>query len=252
MEHTSDIVVLPVESDLTVLTAPRLRHDLDALIDGGCKRIILNMGKATYIDSAGMATILLEIRKMRAAGGLLSLINVSKPAYHSLRRVRVVDFAPVIPADTTRQVPELDPRVEPLWRRVLCSDADHMHETRQRVEHLLENTMLTADEAFDMTLACGEALGNAFDHTDSRYTLVTVSCYPDRVTLDITDTGKGYQLKAGEEPKTTSGSMLERGRGIKLMRLLADEVTISLKSSGKGTQVRLVKMLDQVPESAQQ
>ena len=77
MEHTSDIVVLPVESDLTVLTAPRLRHDLDALIDGGCKRIILNMGKATYIDSAGMATILLEIRKMRAAGGLLSRINVS-------------------------------------------------------------------------------------------------------------------------------------------------------------------------------
>jgi hypothetical protein len=36
------------------------------------------------------------------------------------------------------------------------------------------------------------------------------------------------------------------------MRLLADEVTISLKSSGKGTQVRLVKMLDQAPESAQQ
>lgn len=249
MQHNSDIAVIPVEDDLTVLTAPRLRHELDALIEGGCRRIILNMGKADYIDSAGMATILLEIRKMRSAGGLLSLMNVSKTAYQALRRVRVVDFAPVTPIDTARQVPELDPRIEPLWRRVLCCDAEHMSDTRRRVEHLLRKTPLTSDEAFDMTLACGEALGNAFDHTDTAVTLVTVSCYPDRVSLEVTDTGKGYQLGSCEEPKSTSGSALERGRGIKLMRLLADEVTISLKSSGSGTSVTLVKMLEPAAEA---
>ncbi len=250
MQHNSDIAVIPVEADLTVVTAPQLRRELDSLIDGGCKRIILNMGKADFIDSAGMATILLEIRKMRAAGGLLSLMNVTNTAYRALQRVRLVDFVPVTPADTARQVPELDPRVEPIWRRVLSSDAEHMSETRRRVESLLQKTPLTADEAFDMTLACGEAMGNAFDHTDSAFSLVTVTYYPDRVSLEIADTGKGYRLKSGEEPHSTTDKGLERGRGIKLMRLLADEVTISLKSSGKGTSVRLVKMLDTAPKEA--
>ena len=36
---------------------------------------------------------------------------------------------------------------------------------------------------------------------------------------------------------------VERGRGIKLMRLLADSVSIHLKRSGQGTVVRLVKLL---------
>ena len=36
----------------------------------------------------------------------------------------------------------------------------------------------------------------------------------------------------------------ERGRGIKLMRLLVDDVDIRPKPSGKGTVVRLVKLVD--------
>ncbi|MBF4803513.1 MAG: anti-anti-sigma factor, partial [Lancefieldella parvula] len=39
------------------------------------------------------------------------------------------------------------------------------------------------------------------------------------------------------------GQFAERGRGVKLMRLLMDAVSIQEKPSGNGTIVRLVKMM---------
>ena len=55
----------------------------------------------------------------------------------------------------------------------------------------------------------------------------------------------GAAADAGED------SFAERGRGIKLMRLLADSVTIGPKTSGSGTVVRLVKMYSAQPAGAE-
>jgi serine/threonine-protein kinase RsbW len=64
------------------------------------------------------------------------------------------------------------------------------------------------------------------------------------VIVQVSDNGCGYQLRANEKPKTPTDMKLERGRGIKLMRMLADEVSISMKSGGKGTAVSLTKMIE--------
>ena len=53
----------------------------------------------------------------------------------------------------------------------------------------------------------------------------------------------GFELSEDEEPEDV-GPNAERGRGIRLMRLLADSVSISRKHTGEGTVVRLVKLLD--------
>ena len=45
MSLIPDITLLPVEGDLDVTSAPRLKIALDDLIDGGCRRVILNMAK---------------------------------------------------------------------------------------------------------------------------------------------------------------------------------------------------------------
>ena len=66
--------------------------------------------------------------------------------------------------------------------------------------------------------------------------------YPDRAIVDVSDCGAGFELASDEEP-VSSVDAVERGRGIKLMRLLADSVSIHLKRSGQGTVVRLVKLL---------
>lgn len=243
MPERVNIAIVPVEGDLDVTTVPAVRRRIDALVGHGCRRVFLNMADASYVDSAGMGLILSELRRMRGLGGLLSLSNVSAQLYQALLRLRVLDLMPVERRGARRSVDELPAAALPQWRTTFRADAATLADARERVGRLLARTSLTSDEVFDMKLASGEALGNAVDHTCGDGVLVTVAAYPDRVAVDVTDCGSGFELAAGEEPPE-AGPLAERGRGIRLMRLLADAVSISRKSAGAGTVVHLVKLLD--------
>lgn len=258
MQNMPDIALVPIDSDLDVTTVRAVRRTVDRLIDGGCRRIILNMLGASYVDSAGMALIFRSIRRMRAMGGLVSITNASERVLRSLRIARVVDFAPVSGRGPRPVVSELDPKVQPLWRVAVRIDPTDLAETRTRVGGLLRRLPFTDDQMFDMTLAVGEAMGNAVDHTDGSCAQVTVSAFPDRAVIDVTDCGCGYAAPprmptsvtgqgplAGQGPFPEQDSFAERGRGVRMMRLLADSVTITPKPSGVGTLVRLVKLVEE-------
>lgn len=244
MRTQTDILMLPVEGDLDVSTVPALRAMLERHVARGCRRVILNLANVSYVDSMGMGLILTLARRMRDRQGLLSLVNVCPQVYRMLCICRLVDFIPVSGAGPKPPIPALDPTVRPIWHATMRVDARHMDVVRKKVERMLRHTGLTPDEAFDLTLACGEALGNAVDHTCAQGVLLGGSVYPDRVVLEVTDCGEGFELAADEEPpEGTNVRDLERGRGIRLMRLLADSVEIARKPSGEGTVVRLVKLL---------
>ena len=237
-----NIALVPVEGDLDVTTVPAVRQRIDRLVSRGCRRIFLNLADASYVDSAGMGLILTELRQMRSKGGLLSLMNVSDQAYRALRRMRVLDLMPVRRTGPHVLPANLDLGVLPQRRMTFRVDEGSLSDARARVADLLGELPLTPDEVFDMTLAVGEALGNAVDHTCAGGVLVTVADYPDRVCVEVSDCGCGFELAEDEEPPE-AGPCAERGRGIRLMRLLADSVTISRKASGEGTVVRLVKLV---------
>lgn len=252
MHETADILVIPVEGDLDVTMVGRLRGYLKKRVDAGCRRIIFNLANTARVDSLGMSLILATSRYVRKAGGLLSLVNVSPQVYRSLCICRLVDFIPVSGSAPKPPIPALDPAVRPLWRATMRVDPAKLCQARGRMEELLGKVSgLTPDELFDLTLAGGEALGNAVDHTCAEGVLLTVSVYPDRAVVEVSDCGEGFDpkdcqcLQEGEED---SGLALERGRGIKLMRLLADSVEIAPKPSGKGCVVRLVKMVTPVAQ----
>ena len=111
-----------------------------------------------------------------------------------------------------------------------------------RVEQLVSRMPFSADEVFDLTLAVGEAMGNAVDHTDGRDALVSVTSYPDRVVVDVTDCGEGFEVETLEDVPM-AGETDERGRGIRLMHLLVDSVSIERRAHGRGTRVRIVKLV---------
>lgn len=249
MSSMANIAIVSVAGDLDVSTVPTVRGRIDRLVSQGCRRIFLNMARASYVDSAGMGLILTELRRMRGMGGLISLVNVSPQAYQALRRMRMLDYMPVVRAGERRAVTALDPTVLPSWRTTFRVEPGALDEARGRLADLLGSLPFSADEVFDMTLASGEALGNAVDHTCGGGVLATVAAYPDRVTVEIADCGAGFELTEDEEPPK-AGPCAERGRGIRLMRLLADSVTIAHKSTGDGTVVRLVKLFGTSPSHA--
>ncbi len=241
MATISNIAQVNVDGDLDVRSVPGVRRTLDGLIDSGCRRVVLNMGRAAYADSAGMGLILSELRRMRDVGGLLSLTNVSDRVYQSLCRMRMADFVPVERAGVTNEVPELPAGALPVWRTTFRVDAEQLDRSRRRLEQLLSGLPLSENGLFDLNLASGEAVGNAVDHTCAEGVLVTVAAYTDRVVVDVADCGEGIDGACLDSDEATR-PFSERGRGLKLMRLLADSVTISPKSTGEGTVVRLVKM----------
>lgn len=239
-----NIALVPVEGDLDVTTVPAVRARIERVVAGGCRRVFVNMADARYVDSAGLGLILTEVRRLRSVGGLLSLINVSSQAYQALRRMRVLDHLPVTRSEARRTPTPLDPTVLPNWRMTFRVRPTDLAAARNRARALLAELPLTPDQVFDMTLATGEALGNAVDHTCGGGVLLTMAAYPDRVSVEVVDCGEGFEVADDEEPPE-AGPLAERGRGIRLMRLLADSVSIERKTSGEGTVVRLVKLFSE-------
>ena len=63
--------------------------------------------------------------------------------------------------------------------------------------------------------------------------------------IEVVDRGVGYSIDGSSEPVTTE----ERGRGIKLMRMLVDNVEVARRTDGAGTSVRMVKLFSGALES---
>ncbi len=238
MRRSSNIALVPVYGDLTSRTVPAVRGVINSLVEHGTQRIVLNMADVMAIDSSGMALILGAIRQMRDCGGLLSLINVEPHVLKRLRIARVVDLVPVSPADGRKDVPELSPSALPMWSTTLPVKGCNLQAARRRVAELAERLPFSSDEVFDLTLAVGEALGNACDHTSGKGILATVSAYSDRIVVEVVDRGEGF-----DATEATESSNIERGRGISLMELLVDSVRISRRPGGNGTIVRLEKLI---------
>ena len=239
MAGSSNIALVPVEGDLDVTSVASLRQTLDALINSGCQRIVLNLSATSYMDSAGIGLVVGSVRRMRARGGLLSLTNVCPEVMRALSIARLVDFIPVSGAGSHPDIPELDPSALPLWRTVLRIDPRNLTATRKHVGELIDRMRFSRDDAFDLGLAVGEAMGNAVDHAEG-CSLVDVACFADRAVIEVSDCGDGFTPGDVSLPAVETA---ERGRGIALMRLLADSVTIAPKPSGTGTVVRIVKLL---------
>lgn len=254
MIPSSDILVLPLDGDLDVSSTSRVRTIIDTHIAKGCRRIVINMAEATYVDSMGVALLFTTARRLHELGGLLSLVSVPDAVYRTLAICRMVDFIPVSGMGPKPPIPALDSSIRPLWQGTMNVDPGKLSSVRQRIEQVLSNTDLTPEEIFDLTLAGGEALGNAIDHTCADGVLCSIEVYPDRVIVEVSDCGEGFDTNApcetaahmqdeGEdEDEAQAPENLERGRGIKLMRMLADSVEIQHKSSGDGTVVRLIKL----------
>lgn len=241
MTREPNIALVPVHGDLSVQTAPALKRTLQSLMDGGTQRIVLNMAEVPFVDSSGMAVIFCTLREMRSRGGLLSLVNVSPDVMRALKIARFVDLAPVSSAGERRAVPELDPSAKPLWCTTFPVGTCELCAARQRIEHLARTMPFSNDAVFDLMLAAGEALGNAVDHTCGEGILATASGYADRMVIEVADCGGGFDPTAQDAPDAGEGD--ERGRGIRLMRLLVDSVSIVPRQSGNGMLVRLEKLV---------
>lgn len=66
-------VVVNVDGEVDVYTAPALRRYLDAQIQRGCRDLVVDLSAVTFIDSTGLGVLVGRLRMMRTQGGQLRL-----------------------------------------------------------------------------------------------------------------------------------------------------------------------------------
>jgi serine/threonine-protein kinase RsbW len=115
--------------------------------------------------------------------------------------------------------------------------------------HKIASSIPVSDQsAFEMELAVVEAVNNAVEHAHhfQRSTLVTVrvGLSSNRIKFTILDSGAAFDFEAAMAMSAGSGNPTEaeRGRGLKIMDELMDEV--KYERSGETNQITLVKYLN--------
>jgi anti-sigma B factor antagonist len=73
-QHRSNVLPLIGEIDLHV--SPAVTESLNAMVEKKPERIVIDLTHATYIDSAGLAALILAMQKVEAYGGRFFLTGV--------------------------------------------------------------------------------------------------------------------------------------------------------------------------------
>jgi anti-sigma B factor antagonist len=68
--------VVAVEGELDATSAPRFEQHCTALIAAGARRLLIDLGTLRYISSAGLRSLLVIAKQLRAAGGGLAVFGL--------------------------------------------------------------------------------------------------------------------------------------------------------------------------------
>ena len=91
VETVSDgAVVVAVHGEADLHTAPELRDRLTAIIDGGVRRVLVDLTDTTFIDSMALGVLLGSTKRLRANDGRLELI-VATPDIRRIFEITMLD-----------------------------------------------------------------------------------------------------------------------------------------------------------------
>jgi anti-sigma B factor antagonist len=70
--------VLPLEGDIDLHVSPLVTEALNAVIKKKPERIVIDLSRATFIDSAGVAALILAMQEVEAYGGKFFLAGLQE------------------------------------------------------------------------------------------------------------------------------------------------------------------------------
>lgn len=75
----NDIIILDIHGKVTIGEgSAEIRGKVRELLDGGNKKLLLNLGDVGYIDSSGIGELVSSYTTVEKQGGQLKLLNLTK------------------------------------------------------------------------------------------------------------------------------------------------------------------------------
>jgi len=70
--------IVAVRGEIDLFTAPELKHVLAQCMEAGRVRIVVDLTEATFLDSTALGVLIAGVKRLRARGGELALVNVDE------------------------------------------------------------------------------------------------------------------------------------------------------------------------------
>jgi anti-sigma B factor antagonist len=67
--------VIAVRGEIDLFTAPQLKQAVVEAIDAGDDRVVIDLSELTFLDSTGLGVLIGAVRRLRAKGGALAIVN---------------------------------------------------------------------------------------------------------------------------------------------------------------------------------
>lgn len=80
---------LEIDGALDALTVPDIRPVIDALVADQVKKVTVDLDKLTMIDSSGVGAIVSLFKRLKAAGGDLSIVGARDQPLAVLKLLRL-------------------------------------------------------------------------------------------------------------------------------------------------------------------
>ncbi len=77
-EEKKDIVILRVDGKLDAVSAPEAEKIMSDVIDNGAKKIVIDMEKVSYISSAGLRSLLVAAKEIKAQKGKIVICSMTE------------------------------------------------------------------------------------------------------------------------------------------------------------------------------
>ena len=89
MTSTQDRCVIVPEKDVVASTFEEFRKQLQQVLAGGCRELVIDLQKVQIVDSRGLALFMLCQNSLSKIGGHLTLVTRSQDLLHLFRVMRL-------------------------------------------------------------------------------------------------------------------------------------------------------------------
>jgi anti-sigma B factor antagonist len=233
-EAGPNAAVVVASGEIDGHAAPPLRDMLMSLAEAGRIRVVVDLSDATFIDSTSIGVLVGHLRRVQAMGGSLSVVCANENVLRTFeiagveREFEVVSKFSEALVTRTAQRPQVHPqssllRAPGVLELRLLPHAAELARARGFAAAAGRRFGLDPRRRYDLALATSEAVANAIEHgrpcRDGTIAM-SITEQPDTLSLVVRDGGRFVLDPLPSDP------LPERGRGLRLMGQLVDQISI--------------------------
>lgn len=98
VREIDNVVAVAAPSELDARNAQQAKDFFKKLVDGGSRRLVLDLSDVSFIDSSGLGALLTVLKAARAAGGDVKLCGMTPPVQTIFELTRLYKVFDVFPA----------------------------------------------------------------------------------------------------------------------------------------------------------